>query len=85
MDNDFQIHYLNKDDSLTYNLKGRLTNHGTDSLEFSIVDYDRVFRFKKPKCNIFEMTLGGMWLPGDGPVGDSMEGYNFGQKIEIRE
>ena len=24
MDNDFKIHYLNKNDSLTYNLRGRL-------------------------------------------------------------
>ena len=84
--NDFQIHYLSKNDSLTYNLKGRLIKHGADSLEFTIVDYGRAFRFRRPKkCNDFEMTLGGMWLPGNGSFGDSMEGYNFGQKIGIRE
>jgi len=85
VDNDFQIHYLDKEKSLTFNLKGRLARYGTDSLKFTVVGSERVFRLRRPKCNNFEMTLGGMWLPGNGPLGDSMEGYYFKQDIKIRE
>jgi hypothetical protein len=85
VDNDYEIYYLNKNDSLTYNFKGQLSSDNSDSLKFTIVNYERVFKLKKQKCKRFTMTLGGMWLPGDFNPLDSMEDYNFGQQIEIRE
>lgn len=84
-DNDFKIYNLDIGDSLVYELKGQLSHMGSDSLKFSILGYDRVFRVEKPKCKNFVMSLNGMWLPGDFNPFDAMEGYNFGKRIEIRE
>jgi len=85
VDNDYETHYLNKSDSLTYDFTGLLSLDDSDSLKFTIAHYDRVFKLKRQDCNTFTLTLSGMWLPGDtGPL-DPMENYNFGQQIEIRE
>ena len=85
VDNNYETHYLNKNDSLTYNFKGQLSIDNSDSLKFIIVDYDRIFRLKRAECKKLTMSLDGMWLPGDFNPLDAMEGYNFGQQIEIRE
>jgi hypothetical protein len=85
VDNDYEIHYLNKNDSLIYDFKGRLSADNSDSLKFTVKNYDRVFRLKRQECERLTMTLGGMWLPGDFNPLDAMEGYNFGRQIEIRE
>lgn len=83
--NDFKVYNLDKGDSLVYALKGQVSHMGSDSLKFSIRGYDTIFRMEKPKCKNFVMSLDGMWIPGNGPITDAMEGYNFGQKIKIRE
>jgi hypothetical protein len=85
VDNDYEVHYLSKNDSLTYNFKGRLSSSNSDSLEFVIEGYDRIFKLKGQDCKSFTMHLGGMWLPGDFNPLDAMENYNFVQQIEIRE
>jgi hypothetical protein len=85
VDNNFTVHYLKPNESLTYNLQGHLSTYSSDSLKFTIAGYDRAFRLRKQECKRFTMTLGGMWLPGDFNPLDAMEDYNFGQQIEIRE
>ncbi len=85
VDNDYEIYYLNKNDSLSYNFRGGLFADNSDTLKFIIVDYDRIFKLKKTECKEFTMDLNGMWLPGDTNPLDAMEGYNFRRQIEIRD
>jgi hypothetical protein len=85
VDQDFETIYLNHGDSLNYTLTGQLLKSNIENLIFSIKGYDRTFILLKPTCDKFIMSLGGMWLPGDGPFGDAMEGYNFSKEIIIVE
>ena len=85
LDNNFETFNLNKGDSLTFKLTGQLSTFGTDSLKFSVKGIDRIFKMKRPKCQKFVMSLGGMWLPGHSYFADAMEGYNFRQDLMIRE
>jgi hypothetical protein len=85
VDQDFETIYLEQGDSLNYTLTGQLSESSNENLTFSVKGYDRTFVMLKPTCKIFMMSLGGMWLPGDGPFGDAMEGYNFTKEIVIIE
>jgi len=86
--NDMEHNYyslvLEPKDSLTFDLVAEVTSYsGGDSLILKIDNYDEEFKLAKPKCDDFNLELGGMWHPGNGPFGDAMEGYSFRSKVEI--
>lgn len=79
---DFYSIDLKPRDSLIFELTAQMKLFSNnDSLRFSIDGYERDWVLVNPKCDDFYMDFEGMWLPGDGPIGDSMEGYGFSTKI----
>lgn len=84
-DADLQVHYLKKNDSLTFDFTGRLIKNGIDSLVLVISNYDKRFKLKRPNCSELTMSLNGMWLPGDFNPLDAMLDYGFGREIIILE
>ena len=76
---------LKPGDSLIFELTAQMkTFSNNDSIRFIIEGYEREFVLAFPNCKDLNMTLEGMWLPGNGPMGDSMEGYDFSTKIKIK-
>lgn len=76
---------LKPNDSLVFDLVAELRSYSNgDSLLLSIDDYEKNFKLAHPRCEHFYLNFGGMWIPGNGPFGDSMEGYNFKTNIKIR-
>ncbi|WP_299989797.1 hypothetical protein [uncultured Pontibacter sp.] len=72
-------------ESLTFDLMAELSVFSNgDSLRLVIDNYEKDFKLANPNCENFNLTLGGMWIPGNGPFGDSMEGYDFKTKIKIK-
>ncbi|MBN3519715.1 hypothetical protein JYB62_06840 [Algoriphagus lutimaris] len=75
---------LEPKDSLTFEMTAELkTYSNADSLLFMIDNYEEDFRLANQNCKDFHLNFGGMWIPGNGPFDDSMEGYNFRTKIRI--
>lgn len=82
--NDFYSVDLMPGDSLTFALTAQIKTYSNkDSLIFIINDYERDFRVANPECSDFSLSINGMWLPGNGPFADSMEGYDFGTRTKI--
>jgi hypothetical protein len=81
----FYTTYLQPNDSIAFKLTAQLESFSNDdSLKFKIQGYEKDFRLVNPKCDNFKVNLEGMWLPGDGPFADAMEGYWFKKEIEIK-
>jgi hypothetical protein len=82
---DFYTIYSQPKDSISFTLTGRIMSFSNnDSLKLAIESYEKDFRLAHPKCDNFKVNLEGMWIPGDGPLADAMEGYGFKKEIEIK-
>ena len=82
---DFYNTYLQPKDSISFRFSAQLMSFSNnDSLQLRIQGYEKDFRLANPKCEDFKVTLEGMWIPGDGPLADAMEGYGFKKEIEIK-
>ena len=82
--NDFYSVNLTPGDSLVFELTAQIKHHADkDSLVLMIEEYEKDFRLATPDCKNLYMDFRGMWIPGNGPLGDSMEGYDFRTKVEV--
>jgi len=75
---------LQPKDSISFRLNALLKSYANnDSLVFVVEGYEKNFKLANPRCSDFKMRLEATWLPGDGPLFDSMEGYDFRKDIKI--
>jgi hypothetical protein len=82
---DYYIKYLQPKDSISFTLTAKIESFSNgDSLKLIIKGYEKDFRLVNPTCDNFVFIFGGMWIPGDGPFGDSMEGYNFRKTVNVK-
>lgn len=82
--NDYYSVDLNPRDTLAFKLNAKLQRHSNGDSLLLVIDNQEVSTVKaNPYCSNFYFDFGGMWIPGNGPFADSMEGYSFSTKIKI--